>query len=108
MQALPVDVIGHSQGTITSANALALHPRLHEGSTVSYYAPAITSIRATLSARAANMPVESVHYHVNPFDPINIIQPASPPLIFGGILGLARDVPTGFHYSDHALERHVR
>ena len=101
--------MGHSQGTITTANALSLHPALPEGSIVKYYAPAISSLRARLAAKSAGIGRNSVKYHVNGLDPINIVQPNPNPLLMvGGALGLVRDVATGFRYSDHALERHLQ
>lgn len=97
----PINLVAHSQGTITVSNALLnlgiSGRQLAQGSSVIYMAAAISQPMAVLSSwmGSASIPRGS-GVVANIFDPINIVAPNFNPVKFtGGMIGLATTL--GFH-----------
>jgi len=98
-----VDIIAHSQGTITTSNAI-ISSSLTGGNSVGkveYKAPAISQARSAISAWVSGA---HVVYGTNTFDIINVAGPNLNLVEFvGGIFGTIV-LPVGL--SQHGLDKH--
>ncbi|MDP8265860.1 MAG: SpvB/TcaC N-terminal domain-containing protein [Candidatus Aceula meridiana] len=86
----PINIIPHSQGTITTSNALMnlglTGRQLAGGSTVTYMAAAISQPMAALSSWMGGANMTGCMNHI--FDPINLVGPNLNPInIAGGAVG---------------------
>lgn len=86
-----INLIGHSQGSITVGNVLLnLGLRDHRGiiSSVEFQASPLTQARAYLSAAMSGLTSRDVKFDNNFFDPINVVGPNMNPVqLAGGVVG---------------------
>jgi RHS repeat-associated protein len=97
----PINIIAHSQGTLTASNALISSglQGFHSVTGVSYVAPVISQAREIVSSWVSGA---RTLYGTNTFDPSNVAGPNLNPVeFFGGIVGGIL-----FQGKYHSLDKH--
>ncbi len=100
-----VEITAYSQGTLITTRAITSDAQLAEGSTVRFVASAVSEgrSRAVVKGAGGHLDFRPTHF----LDPINTVQDLYPSKMFGGAVGLVRDLATGFRYSAHRFENYV-